>query len=289
MSKSETMNGIRTSYGAGANFFSYLKKPRNGFEFMKFKGVADFTNLSQFTLFETGYAYFICIEIPKFIQMLASKNEHIQNLVDIYIKTIESEFKSLSGLGSYTSESGNITDGIVEINPLIKVGFEYSGTFSIPYSEKSGAPLSKLHEIFLRGVKDPRSLLKTYFGELEADYSMEAGFEKECFTFLYMVTDNTGREIERAILFTGCQPQNAPFSELYEMTKGDIQNPEVSLEYSYHLIESEEINKIARDILDWQNNDLNPDKIIKNAYEKQFVGVDALRSFSESNGPGVLA
>ena len=170
-----------------------------------------------------------------------------------------------------------------QINNLNKVTFEASGTFSMPYMEKTGAPLSRFHEIVLRGIKDPRSQYKTYFGELENDYSLEAGFEKECFSFLYIVTDNTGREMERAIFLTGCQPQSVAFSELYESTKGDIQNPEISLEYSYHMIESKEINKIAREILDWQNNDLNSEKIIKNSYDKEFAAVDSLVSYSESN------
>lgn len=283
MATTETQNGSRTSYDDGAFHLSYLKRPRNGYEFMKFKGVADFTNLSQFNLFETGYGLFICIEVPKYIQIVASKNQEISNLLEIYIKTIESEFKSISGLNSYSVESSQISDGISEISLVNKVTFEASGTFSMPYMEKTGAPLSRFHEIVLRGIKDPRSQYKTYFGELENDYSLEAGFEKECFSFLYIVTDNTGREMERAIFLTGCQPQSVAFSELYESTKGDIQNPEISLEYSYHMIESKEINKIAREILDWQNNDLNSEKIIKNSYDKEFAAVDSLVSYSESN------
>lgn len=285
MSSTETQRGPRTSYGEGVFHLSHLKTPRNGYEFMMFKGVTDFTNLSQFNLFETGYGLLICIEVPKFIQMLANKNDEIRNLLDIYIKTIESEFKSLSGLNSYSVESNPISDGIVEISPISKVTFEASGTFSMPYMEKSGSPLSRFHEIVLRGIKDPRSEFKTYFGELEADYSLEAGFEKECFSFLYLITDNTGRELERAIYFTGCQPQSAPFSELFEITKGTIDNPEISLEYSYHMVESEEINKIALSILDWQNNDLNKDMIIKNSYQKQFKAVDSLRAYNEKNTP----
>lgn len=282
MSTQETMNGQRTSYDTTGKMFSSLKRPRSSLEFALMRGVTDFTNLPQFNAYETGYGYLIVIDAPQFIKLLASKDDNVKNLLDIYIKTLENEFKGLSGLGSFSAESSEISDGIVSISMINKTNFEASGTFSMTFTEKTGTPLSKFNEICLRGIKDPKTQFKTYYGELEADYSLEAGLEKECFTFLYLVTDNTGRELERAMLLTGCQPQSVPYSELYESEKGNIANVEITLEFSYHLIESAEINRLAREALDWLNNDVNINKIIKNGYEKQYIAVEEkLKPFIE--------
>ena len=284
MSKSEVMDGPRTSYEQGAKLFTYLKKPRNFIEHSLFRGVVDFTNLNQFNAFETGYAMLFIVDVPQYIKMIASKDDFVKNMLNIFITTVEGEFKSLSGLGSIGVNTNPISDNITELNMVSQVTQERTGTFSMPFQEKTGAPISRFIEFVLKGIKDPSSTFKTYHGILEEDYSMEAGFEKETFTFLYCVTDNTGRELERAMLLTACQPQSVPFSELYEYTKGTIENPEISLEFSYYSVESIEINKIAREILDWYNNDLNPNKIVKNDYEKDYKAIENLKNYSTTQG-----
>lgn len=277
-------NSNRTSANTNAKIFAALKTPRSGYEFASLLGAADLTNLAQFNPFETGYGLLIMLEAPTFIKMAAAKNSDVDNLLTIFTKTIENEFKSFSGIGGYNTETGEIGNGIDSINMITKTSIESSGTFSIPYTEKVGTPLSKFLELVVSGIKDPKSSYKTYLGELENDYSLEPGFEKEVFTFLYIVTDNTGRELERAMLFTGCQPQSVPRSELFDSTKGDVGNVEISIEFSYYAVESNEINVLAKDYLDWLNNDNNPDKIIKNMYERKHVGVDVLRNAVGSIG-----
>lgn len=274
MSSTETQNGVRTSYDAGVKMYGGLKRPRSSLEFALMRGVTDFTNTAQFNAYETGYGYLVVIDSPQFIKMVAAKDENVRNLLDIFVKTLENEFKGLSGLGSISAESSEITDGIKTISMINKTNFETNGTISMTFTEKTGAPLSKFLEFCLRGIKDYNTQLKTYYGELEEDYSLEGGLEKESFTFLYMVTDNTGRELERAMLLTNCQPQSVPYSELYDSEKGNIANVEINIELSYHLVESTEINLKAREVLDWLNNDLNPNKIIKNGYEKSYKAVE---------------
>lgn len=284
MSTGAVQQGDRTSANDTSKVFASLKKPRSGFEFAALLGAADFTNLPQFNAYETGYGMLILLEIPTFIKMAAAKNDDVQRLADIFVKTVENEFKGLSGIGGFNSESGEIGNGIDSINMINKTSVESTGTFSISYTEKTGTPLSKFLELVLKGIKDPKSSYKTYLGELENDYSLEAGFEKEVFTFLYLVTDNTGRELERAMLFTGCQPQSVPRSELYDSNKGDISNVEISLEFSYYAIESNEVNNLSKRYLDWLNNDNNPNKIIKNMYERNYKATEILRKHVQDIG-----
>ena len=57
-----------------SNIFNNTLSPRDVTKFTLFRGVTDFTNLQQFDLYETGYSFLICLDIPKFLSKLIDKN-----------------------------------------------------------------------------------------------------------------------------------------------------------------------------------------------------------------------
>lgn len=248
------------------SIFSNLKEARNVIsdgttKYKLMRGVMDFGNLAQWNMYETGYAFLKIIKVPKFLEKLAEKNDDYRNLLDTYKRILEFEFRQINGLPNIESEELQITNNISTIDLIGKTTFASNITFSMPYFERSGAPLTKLHELFLRGIKDPRTTFKHYNGVI-SDVG-GTGYEYETFTFLVGFTDNTGLELERAFLLLGVQPVNAPFSEIYEYTKGTIENKDLSLEFRGYAVTGIEVNKRAKRVLDYLNNEATDEFIYK--------------------------
>lgn len=257
--------------------FDYLKTPRDLTQYSLMTGVTDFGNLVQFNMYETGYAALICIKIPRFLEKLASTQEGSKYaaLINNYKHIIEREFKSLDGLEDIGSDPLEITDGISTIEVTGKVTMQSASTFSMRYQEKSGSPITRLHELFLRGIRDPRGgQVKHYHGLIDKGL-IEPGFENETFTFLYINTDNTMRNIEKAYLIVGAQPTGAKTS-IYNYEKGNIEFQDVDVEFRGFPITSNEVDKKAKQYLDWLHNPKNPDRIIVDSSDFKYTGVSDL-------------
>lgn len=230
--------------------FKYLKTPRDLTGYNLMTGVTDFGNLVQFNMYEGGYAALICIKIPKFLEKLADSNEQYAALINNYQHIIEREFKSLDGIEDITSEDLEINDGINAMNVTGKVTMQGGTNFSMRYQEKSGSPITRLHELYLRGIRDPRGAQVKHYHGLIKDGKLEAGFENETFTYLYIVTDNTMLNIEKAYLLIAAQPTTARTS-IYTYEKGGVEFKDVDVEFRAFPITSNKIDQKAQKYLDW--------------------------------------
>lgn len=238
--------------------FDYLKKPKNLLQYRMFKGITDFGNTTQFDLFETGYSFLVVCKVPRFIEKLASKDSAVQELLNNYVAILENEFKGLSGIDNITADTSEISDGISTLNIITKVNEQSAATVTMSFTEKSGSTITKFHEYYLKGIKDSRSQARTYHGLLSntAESEIEPDYSNEVFTLMYIVTDNTYRNIEKAYLLMNAQITSAETS-MYESTKGDISFKELSVEMNCFPVTGDEVNKRASDILAWMLNEEN--------------------------------
>lgn len=259
------------------SMFSSLKQPRDISKYQLMRGVTDFSNLAQWNMYETGYAFLKIVRMPKVLEALAESNTEYRNLIDTYKKIIEFEFKSMSNLPDLTTESLDVTNNISSISLIGKSVFESNISFSMPYFERSGTPLTKVHELWIRAIKDPRTTFKHYCGLLENGTISDPGFEYETATFLYGVTDNTGLKLERSFLIVGVQPESANLSELYEYTKGTIENKELSLSYKGFVMTGREIDKRAKIVLDDLNNPGSENYIVKDETEFMYTQTEDIK------------
>lgn len=260
------------------NMFTDLKTPRDVTGYTLFRGTTDFTQLQQFDLYESGYPYLIVVSIPDFLQKMAERDTEVATLVNSYVHILEYEFRGLeSGLEDITSETGEISNGLQSINVIQKVTQPSASTFSMRYWEKSGATMTKLHQLYLRSVKDPGTGFKTYNGLIGFDgdkiQPQDAGFHKECFSFLYMHTDNTGMLVEQAAYLVGCMPTKAELSTLYNGQKGEIAFQEISAEFTGFPIMGSAINARAKKILDWMNSESNRNMVHRNSWDYEYAAL----------------
>ena len=249
------------------------------------RGVPDFSNIAQFNQYETGYHYVIVCAIPTFLSVMRSEKlsdgTTVETLINNFVNAIEQETKGISGFEDTQSESMDITDGITTINAIQKVTTQGGGSFSMAFTEKSGTPIVKLCDYYLRGLKDPRTQAKTYNGALDMGRITIPGFEKEVFTFMYINTDNTCKKIEKAYLLTNVQLTKAE-TTIYETTKGDISNKEITLEFNAFPIDGKQVDQLAQDMLIYLYERNDEARLVLNSNDYNYFMVDQVKKI----GPG---
>lgn len=247
------------------------------------RGVPDFGSLVQFNPYETGYAAFIICQMPKFIELLAKYNVEYNKLISNWAHIIEYEFKSFDGLEGLSADTIQLGDDLNNINVISKVNMQAASEFSLTYDEKSGSPLTKFAKLYLTGIKDPRTQVKTYHGLIHSN-KMEPGFENEVFTFLFITTDNTMREVENAVLLIGCQLNSAD-TDMYNYTKGDIGKREVTVKFSGYPVQSSYIDLAAQNMLSYLlSADAGARQIIVNSDDYKYTGTEQVAKTLERYG-----
>lgn len=259
------------------HMFSDLKDPRDVTAYTLFRGTTDFTQLQQFDLYESGYPYLVVVSVPEFLRKMAERDTEVAKLLNSYVHILEYEFRGLdSGLENITSDTQEINNGMQSMNVITKVNAPSASTFSMRYYEKSGSTMTKMHQLYLRSVKDPGTGFKTYNGLIgfgnDQIQPQDAGFHKECFSFLYMHTDNTGMLIEQAAYLVGCMPSTAELS-IYNGTKGDINFQEITAEFTGFPIMGSAINARAKKILDWMNSSANKKMVHRNSWDYDYAAL----------------
>ena len=237
------------------NGLNYIKMPRSVTEYTLMKGVTDFSNLKQFDVFESGYSFITVVAVPKFMDVLASKDTRVRNLQDGFTHIIEGEFRGLSGIPDITADAGTLTNGVNEMQLINNVTMDTSIGVEMTFWERSGSLITNYLNYYLTGIKDPYSKAKTYHG-LVGNEVLDPGADYETFTFLYYVTDNTCRKIEKAYLLTNAQPTAAPNSQLYNSQRGQIDFQEINVTFNCFPIIGDQVNKYAAMMLE---NDLSED------------------------------
>jgi len=219
------------------------------------RGVTDFTQIKQFNLMEKGYPMLCVTKIPEFLTQLANANTEYATLVNNFRHLLEYDFKGLEGLEDMSVETQEISNNINKINIITKVNAQDGGTFSMKFQERQGSVFTRMNELYLRGIKDPRTQVKRYNGLLKTDGTsvLDAGYENEIFEFLYFVTDNTARSIEKAFLITCAQIQGAELS-MYSQERGQIEYQDLNLQFSGFPITNPLVTQKAQSFLDWIND-----------------------------------
>ena len=259
------------------NIFANTKQFKDISNYRLMRGVPDFGSLVQFNPYLSGYACFVICKMPKFIERLVDMNNKAYGtLVKNWKHIIEAEFKNFSGIDNITAETIQLGDDMNNINVISKVNMQGASEFSLTYDEKSGSPLTKFAKLYLTGLNDPRTQVKTYHG-LIYNGDMVPGFEKEVFTLLFINTDNTMRKVEAAYLIIGAQLMEAQ-TDMYNFTRGDISKKEVEVKFSGYPITSTDIEAKAQEMLDFLlSKEADYNQIIVNSINFDYTGTGSIR------------
>lgn len=246
------------------NIFSDTMSTTDVQAFTLMRGVTDFSNLAQYDLYETGYSFLINLSIPKFLKNAKSLSDEYKKLINNYCHIIEYDFRGMSGIDDITSDTGALTNGINELNIITRVNEQGGGQFSMNYFERAGSTITKVHELFLRGIKDPRTQFKRYNGQIKGPRgsvtngngntnTINASYANEVFNYMLIVTDNTGFNVEKSYIIASAQPTSANTS-IYQVERGQIGFSEIPVNMNGFPITGRVVNNKAAKMLTYINN-----------------------------------
>ena len=245
------------------NIFSDTMSTTDVQAFTLMRGVTDFSNLAQYDLYETGYSFLINLSIPKFLKNAKSLSDEYKKLINNYCHIIEYDFRGMSGIDDITSDTGALTNGINELNIITRVNEQGGGQFSMNYFERAGSTITKVHELFLRGIKDPRTQFKRYNGQIKGPRgaagstngntnTLNASYANEVFNYMLIVTDNTGFNVEKSYIIASAQPTTANTS-IYQVERGQIGFSEIPVNMNGFPITGRVVNNKAAKMLTYIN------------------------------------
>lgn len=240
-------------------FNSFTKRPRSVAEYTMMRGVTDFTNAAQFNAYLSGYQYLVVISVPEYIKVLGQSNADVKKLLDLFCYILEYEFKGLEGIEDITVDNIDFTDGISTMSSMGKVTQQSASEISMSFTEKSGSVLTKFIDLYIRGVRDPRTQAKTYHGLIK-NGTLAAGFENEVFNLMYIVCDETLLGLEKAYLLCNAWPNKVPTS-IYNGTKGEIDKKDIDISFQCFVIDGDDVDSRALKMLAY----LNETNAVKNA------------------------
>lgn len=245
------------------NIFSDTMSTTDVQAFTLMRGVTDFSNLAQYDLYETGYSFLINLSIPKFLKNAKTLSDEYKKLINNYCHIIEYDFRGMSGIDDITSDTGALTNGINELNIITRVNEQGGGQFSMNYFERAGSTITKVHELFLRGIKDPRTQFKRYNGQIKGPRgaagstngntnTLNASYANEVFNYMLIITDNTGFNVEKSYIIASAQPTSANTS-IYQVERGQIGFSEIPVNMNGFPITGRVVNNKAAKMLTYIN------------------------------------
>ena len=265
---------MATTNSVDNNMFSSLMSTRDLSKFTLMRGVTDYANLEAYNLYESSYSFLVLVQVPEFMKKLCDQNSEYKKMFDTYCHILEYDFRGLSGIDNITAETGELTNGISNVEIINKVTMQAASSFTMRYFERHGSVITRTHELFLRGIKDPRTQVKHYNGLIPKGL-MEPGYENEVFSFMYLVCDNTLMNLEKCIYIVAAQPTGAQW-DIYNSEKGSIEFKELDVEFKGYPIVGRKINEKGKEFLDWIRQNTTWDEM-----EFNYSGVDNMTPYKK--------
>ena len=265
---------MATTNSVDNNMFSSLMSTRDLSKFTLMRGVTDYATLEAYNLYESSYSFLVLVQVPEFMKKLCDQNSEYKKMFDTYCHILEYDFRGLSGIDNITAETGELTNGISNVEIINKVTMQAASSFTMRYFERHGSVITRTHELFLRGIKDPRTQVKHYNGLIPKGL-MEPGYENEVFSFMYLVCDNTLMNLEKCIYIVAAQPTGAQW-DIYNSEKGSIEFKELDVEFKGYPIVGRKINEKGKEFLDWIRQNTTWDEM-----EFNYTGVDNMTPYKK--------
>ena len=183
----------------------------------------------------TGYAFILWLHVPKWLSNVAE-----------FKALSQKNFKSFSGLQNIQLETEGLRGGFTvnELHYAKSLGAKPS-EFNLKFQAHSGAPMERLYNEWVSGIRDPKTGVALYPKKAGIPYhsSNHTG------TLLYVVTrpdaDNfEGKNIEHASLWTHVEPKTIHL-EHYNFESGNHDFSELEQTFSGQFHFGEEVEAFA--------------------------------------------
>ena len=197
--------------------------------------------LLKFDPLRTGYGRLFMVRKPVFL----TRNFASDGKLNKFKHILEYANTSITGFGDIQVNFENVQGGYVGKGFEVPVSAQDNGTsFQVTVMEFSGSPVREVLHTWINGTTDLMSGLDHHNGD-----TTDALLANETAEFIYVATDNTGKNIEYACLFANCFPDGIA-NDMYEYTSGT--HTVATRNITFHCVryESLQINLVAAKLLD---------------------------------------
>ena len=216
-----------------------------------FAGGLDVTRpvLAQYDPFKSGFYRLFMIRKPLFMTNLFTQRFNNFKHVLEYGNT------AVSGLGDIDVNTTQMTGGYVGRSVEIPtIANDNTTNFTVTVYEFNGLPMREMLWAWINGVMDTQTGLSHYFGLIEENivkgdgHGLEKSLANETAEFIYVVTDQTGWNIEYACLLANCFPKNLS-NDMFNSQAGQHELAQLQIQFSCVKYESPQINEVAKALL----------------------------------------
>lgn len=223
-------------------------------QYALFAGGLDVTRpcLAQYDPFKGGFYRLFMIRKPTFMTHL------FPNRFNNFKHIIEYGNTAVSGIGDINVQTAPMTGGYVGRSVDIPtIATDDTNNFSVTVYEFNGLPMREMLWAWINGVMDTQTGLTHYFGLVEENIigksnGVVTGLSKslahETAEFIYVVTDQTGWNIQYACHLANCFPKTLS-NDMFNSTAGTHELAQMQIQFSCAKYESPQINEVAKGLL----------------------------------------
>lgn len=206
--------------------------------------------LAQYDPLKTGYGRLFMVRKPAIL------TEIIPDKIRKFKHILEYGNTSVSGIGDTEVNFGQMSGGYVgKSMELPTVATDNTNSFTVNVYEFSGSPIREVIHTWVNAVTDLMSGLTHYYGHLNIDKPgdqnggyLEPSQANQTAEFIYVSTDQTGRQVEYACLLANCFPRNIK-NDHFNYESGTHDMVQYGVEFSCTKYESAKINEVASNLL----------------------------------------
>ena len=227
--------------GAGRREFSGLSTITNYALFMG--GVnATHESLKAYDPFVGGRARLFMVRKPIHLESILETRE-----LDAFKHILEYGCIAISGLQDIDVETDSVSGGYNGLSfDIPKMAKDNTNSLAVTCYEFSGLPIRTTLHTWINSCVDTQTGLSTWYGLGGPTPHIQANQTAE---FIYVVTDNTGKNLEYACLFANCFPKNVN-TDFLNYNSGEHNLVTTQIEFTATKYESVQINYFAKVLLD---------------------------------------
>ena len=200
--------------------------------------------LQQYDPLKTGFYRLFMIRKPIFVDNLIPdkmrKFKHILEYANTGVggnQNITVQFNALQG--GYTNKQMDVPN----------IATDEVSEFQIKCYEFSGSPIREVIQYWINGVTDIQTGLATYYGAKdEGNKPLPVSQANHTAEFIYVVTDQSGKNVEYACLFANCFPKEIKLDH-FNSDSGEHQLVQMEIPFTCTRYMSPQINAKAEQLL----------------------------------------
>ena len=211
-------------------------------------------SLLQYDPLKTGFGRVFMIRTPIFV------NNKIPDKMRKFKHVLEYANTTIGGNDNIDVSFNDMTGGYsgkkVEIP---NIATDTANDFNIKVYEFSGSLMREVIQYWINGVSDIQSGLSHYYcdgTENDVNYGLPICQANQTAEFIYVATDQSGKEVEYAALFANCFPKSIQLDQ-FNYEAGTHNLVEMDIQFTASRYMSPQINEKAKQLLTKHNALMN--------------------------------